>query len=82
MVQRVVNAKTKTGLKSSTMVWELDTRCPRGYRLSHNTSLKVQTQETIAKKPRTKESKLKEAKQADGKAYALLRSNELVKSNC
>ena len=44
MVQRAVNAEVKVGLRSSTMVRESDARCPRGHRLSHNTSLKVQTQ--------------------------------------
>ena len=44
MVQRAVNAKAKAGLRSSTIVWKSDARCFRGYRLSHNTSSKVQTQ--------------------------------------
>ena len=26
------------------MIWDLDVYCPRSYRLSHNTSSKVQTQ--------------------------------------
>ena len=43
MVQRAVNAKAKAGLRSSTMVRDLDVRCPRGHHLSHNTSSKVQT---------------------------------------
>ena len=63
------------------MVWELDARCPRGYRPSYNTFLKVQTLRTTAKEPRTKKSKLKEAKQADGKAFALPGSNKPVKPN-
>ena len=74
MVQRAVNAEAKAGLKSSTMVRELDARCPRGHRPSHNTSLKVQTQGTTAKEPRTKESRPKEAKSTDGKNPALPRS--------
>ena len=41
MVQRAVNAKIKAGLRSSTMVRESDAHCPRGHRLSHNTSLKL-----------------------------------------
>ena len=44
MVQRAVNAEAKAGLKSSTMVRNLDARCPSGHRLSHNISYKVQTQ--------------------------------------
>ena len=43
MVQRAVNAKAKAGLRSSTMDRDLDTCCPRGHRLFHNTSSKVQT---------------------------------------
>ena len=62
MVQKAVNAEAKAGLRSSTMVRELDARCPRGHRPSHNTFLKVQTQETTAKEPYTKESRPKEAK--------------------
>ena len=42
MVQRVVNAKAKTGLRSSTIVWESDAHCPRDHCPSHNTSSKVQ----------------------------------------
>ena len=68
MVQRAVNAEAKAGLRSSTMVWESDTCCPRGHRPSYNISSKMQTQETTAKKLRTEESRPKEAKQADGKA--------------
>ena len=37
IMQRAVNAEAKAGLRSSTMVWELDACCPRGYRPSHNT---------------------------------------------
>ena len=60
MVQRAVNAEAKASLRSSTMVWESDIRCPQGYRPSHNTSSKVQTQETTTKEPRTEESRPKE----------------------
>ena len=41
IVQRTINAEAKAGLRSSTMVRDLDTRCPRGHRPSHNTSSKV-----------------------------------------
>ena len=66
MVQIAVNAKAKAGLRSSTMVRELDARCPRGHHPSHNTSSKVHTQGTTAKEPRTEESRSKEAKLTDG----------------
>ena len=43
-MQLAVNAKAKAGLKFSIMVRDLDAHCPRSYRPSHNTSLKMQTQ--------------------------------------
>ena len=57
------------------MVRESDAHCPKGHRLSHNTSSKVQTQGSSYKDlPHTKESRPKEAKQADSKAPAPPRS--------
>ena len=44
------------------MIQNLDIRCLKDYRLSHNTFSKMQTQRTTAKKPRTEEFKPKEAK--------------------
>ena len=44
IVQRAVNAKAKADLRSSIMVWDSNARCPKDHHLSHNTSLKVQTQ--------------------------------------
>ena len=41
MLQKAVNAEAKAGLKSSTIVRNLDAHCPRGHRLSHNTFLKI-----------------------------------------
>ena len=61
------------------MVLDLDARYCKGYRLSHNTFLKVQTQETTAKKPCTEESKPKEAKLANDKTPAPPRSDEPAK---
>ena len=43
MVQRAVNAEAKAGLRSSIMVRDADSRCPRGHCPSQNTSTKVQT---------------------------------------
>ena len=63
MVQRAVNAEAKTGLRSSTMVWNLDACCPRGHRLSHNTFSKVQTQGS-KDSSRSKEPKPKDLKPA------------------
>ena len=65
MVQKAVNAETKAGLRSSIMVWELDARCPKGHRLSHNTSSKVQTQGSSHKdSPRSEKPKPKNPKPA------------------
>ena len=63
-VQRAVNAEAKAGLRSTTMVRDLDIRCSRGYRPSNNTTSKVQIQGTAAKdssrpeEPKTKDPKL------------------------
>ena len=65
MVQRAVNAEAKVGLRSSTMVRDLDARCPKGHHLSHNSSSKVQTQGSSHKDlPRSKELKPKDPKPA------------------
>ena len=62
MVQRAINAKAKLGLKSSTMVRDLDIRCLRDHRLFNNTTSKVQTQETTAKDSQQEELRVKEIK--------------------
>ena len=65
MVQRIINAEAKAGLKSTTMVRKLDANCPKGYRLSYNTSSKVQTQSFSHKdSPRFEEPKPKDPKPA------------------
>ena len=76
--------EVKAGLRLSTMVRKLDACCPKGHRPSHNTSSNMQTQETTAKKPYTEESRLKEAKQPNGKALVPPRSEptEPEKSSC
>ena len=63
MVQRAVNVEAKAGLRSSTMVLDLDARCPRDHPLSHNTSSKVQTQGS-QNSSRSKEPKPKNPKPA------------------
>ena len=71
MVQMAVNAEAKAGLKSSTMVRNSDVRCPRGHRLSHNTSSKVQTQGSSHKdSPRSKKPKPKDSKLAPSRDNA------------
>ena len=62
IVQKTVNAEAKAGLKSSTMVWDLDICCPRGHRLSNNIVSNVQTQKTTAKCSHPEEPKIKNVK--------------------
>ena len=68
MVQKTVIAEAKAGLRSSTIVWDLDARCPRGHHLSHNTFSKVQTQGSSYKdSPRSEEPKPKDPKPASSR---------------
>ena len=67
MVQRVVNVKAKAGLKSSTMIQDLDIHYPRGHRSSKSTVSKMQTQKTTAKESKPEELKPKKSKSAEGK---------------
>ena len=62
IVQKTVNAKAKTGPKSSTMVQNSDIRFCRSHRPFNSTGSKVQTQGTTAKDSNLEEPKVKEAK--------------------
>ena len=62
MVERAVNAEAKASLRSSTMVRDLDIRCPRGHRPSNSIAAKVQTQGTKDSHP--EEPKVKETRPA------------------
>ena len=42
-MQSAVNAEVKIGLRSNTIVWDLDAYCLKGHCLSHNISSKMQT---------------------------------------
>ena len=65
MVQKAVNAEAMAGLRSSIMVQDLNTHCPKGYRPSHNTFFKVQTQGSSHKNsPRSEKPKPKNPKPA------------------
>ena len=64
------------------MIWDSDARFLKGHHPSHNTFSKMQTQGTTAKEPHTKKFRPKRAKQTDGKALILPRSNEPIKLNC
>ena len=81
MVQRAVNAEAKAGLRSSIMVRNADSRCPRGHRPSQNTFTKVQTQGSTAKESKPEESRPKESKPADGKTPAPPRTDEPGKTS-
>ena len=71
MVQKVVNAEAKAGLRLSIMVQDTDSRCLRGYCPSQNTSIKVQTWGSTAKEFKPKESRPKDLNLLDGKTPAL-----------
>ena len=76
MMLRTVNTKAKAGLRSSIMIRNADSYCSRGHRPSQNTSTKMQTQGSIAKKLKPEESRPKDSKPADGKTLAPPRTNE------
>ena len=78
MMQKVVNAEAKVGLRSSTKVWDLDACCPRGHRPSHNTSSKMQTQgskDSFCPK-KTKPKDLKSAPSRDNAAESSKKNNK------
>ena len=81
MVQRAVNAEAKAGLRSSIMVRDADSRCPRGHRPSQNTFTKIQTQGSNIKESKPKESRPKESKPADRKTPAPPCTDELRKTS-
>ena len=62
VVQKAVKLKAKVGLRSSTMVWDLDIRCPRDHRFFNSTASKIQTQGIIAKDSHSEELKVKKVK--------------------
>ena len=80
-MQRAINVEAKAGLKTSTIVWNLDVYCFKDQRPFYNTSLKMQIQETTVKEPCTKESRTKKIKLANSKTSVPPHSNELVKLN-
>ena len=68
MVQKVVNAEAKAGLRSSTMVQNSDIHCPRGHRPFNNTAAKVQTQGIKDSHP--EEPKVKKVRPTPSRAEA------------
>ena len=67
MMQRAVNAKAKTDLRSNAMVRDLDAHCPRSHCFTHATLVKVQTQGFNTKESKPKEFWPKELKSAKSK---------------
>ena len=64
-MQRAINVKTKTGLKSCTIIWDLNARCLRVHHLFHNIFSKMQTQNSNSKNSSCSEKpKLKDPKPA------------------
>ena len=82
MVQRIVNVEARADLRSSIMIQDTDSHCPRGDLPSQNTSAKMQTQDSTAKESKPEKSKPKEKKLANGKTSALYRFDNAVKPNC
>ena len=80
MILKAVNTKAKAGLKSSIMVRDTDFYYSRNYYLSSNISAKVQTQSSIVKKSKPKESRLKNLKPANKITFALSYINKLEKT--
>ena len=78
MVQKIVNAEAKAGLRSSTIVWDSDARCSRSHRPSHNTSSKVQTQgsKDLSRPKETKPKDLKSAPLCDNAVESLKKDNK------
>ena len=62
MMQKIVNAEAKSGLRSSIMVQDSDIRCPRGHRPFNNTASKIQIQGTTAKNSYREKPKVKAVK--------------------
>lgn len=72
IIQRIVNADTKTSLKSSVMVQNLDAYCSKSYYPPQNTSSKMQTQEFNNKySPCSEKLKNKDSKSAPSYGNAI-----------
>ena len=76
MLQRIVNAESKAGLKSSTMIQDSDIRYLQDYRSSNSIASKVQTQGTTAKDSHRKEPKVKEVKPTSSQAAEVSKPSE------
>ena len=74
IVQKVINAKAKAGLKSNAIAQDLDVCCPRNHCYFYTTLAKIYIQRFNIKKYNLKESRSKELKPAK-KKIAPPRSN-------
>ena len=81
MIQKTINAEAKVGQRSSIMVQDADSRCPRGHRPSQNISTKVQTQGFTTREFKPEESRSKNLEPADGKTSAPPHTKELRKTS-
>ena len=81
MVEKAVKVEAKAGLISSTMVRDSDAHCPKGHRLSHNTSLKIQTQgsKDFSRSEELKPKDLKPAPSCDNMAETAKKENKKEK---
>ena len=78
----MVNAETKTSLKLNIIVLNANSRYSRSYHLFQNTSAKVQTQGSTAKKSKPEESWPKDLKPADRKTPIPPYTNKVRKISC
>ena len=79
IVQKAINEEAKTGLRSITIVRDSDIRCPRGYRPSNITALKVQTQVITTKDSHPEEPKVKKPRPTLSRAEATEPSKQVRK---
>ena len=77
----MVNAEAKAGLRSSIMVRDADSCCPKDHRPSQNTSTKVQTQGSTVKESKPEQSRPKDLKPANRKTPAPPRTDEPGKTS-
>ena len=73
--------EVKINLRSSVIIWDINSYCFRSYYLSYNIFAKIQIQDLLIKKSKFKKFKLKKSKLANKKSSILLYINKLAKSN-
>ena len=78
-MQKTVNVEAKTSLKSTIMIWNVDSYYFRGHCPSQNTFAKIQTQVLTIKKFKPEKSRSKNSKPIDEKTSALSHTNKSKK---